>query len=434
MKIKNLTEFIDFFDQSIELQTLVSLIDNDSGDYWLVGGCLRNVLLDLPQTDIDIASSVDPTPLAMCWANKTGGRWFWLDKQRKQSRVVLPDQMIFDFNPLRAESINDDLLLRDFTINSLALKLNRPLSESSLIDPLNGVEHLRQRKLKMCATQSFKDDPLRVLKGIRHAVTLEFEFENQTWDQLCSDTHLLDKVASERIRDELVKIFTSKYFGKSLELLESSGVLKIIFGSCRPSWKCQHSAEKLTMLAEKLILPEPDLPGLQPVDDLSARQMILFVDFLKECSPANWSNILHNRLRFSRHLERIVNELAKTPDLSLLNALSNAKGTRIQALLVEKLNPFAALKMLYWGVCNDLFDYVHLKELITSFNSLENYKRIPDLLNGKQVAKSLKDVSPRQIGLYQKKIKLAEINGEISSVAEAEKWLKTKLSFDNKEG
>ena len=80
-----------------------------------------------------------------------------------------------------------------------------------------------------------------------------------------------------------------------------------------------------------------------------------------------------------------------------------------------------------------MFDFERLKELINSFNTLKFHGRIPDLLNGKKVAATLRNVSPRQIGVYQAQIKLAEINGEIFSATDAEKWLKAKLLFDNGE-
>ena len=433
MKFPNRSALRRFFDQSPELQDLLTMIDRDTDEYWLVGGCLRNFLLDLPQTDIDIASSSDPTPLAKRWAEQCGGSWFWLNKQRNQSRVVLPGQLILDFNPLRAESIKKDQTLRDFTINSFALPLDCSFPDSVLLDPLNGLNHLNQKQLKICSEQSFKDDPLRILKGIRHAVTLGFGFEVLTWEQLCTDSGLLAKVAGERIREEFTKIFASEDVGKSLSLLEESGVLQVIFGAPGEQWNCQHICEKLILLNDKLVLPVSDICGLEPVDQLSAREIILFVEFLKGYAPVNWPDILHNRLRFSRQLEHIVTELAKTPDLTLLNALSASQGTRLQALLVEKLNPFAALKMFYWGVCHNGFDFERIKDVMASFNSLKFYDRIPDLLNGKQVAAALQHVSQKQIGYYQAQIKLAEINGEIFSVDGAEKWLKTKLSFDNKE-
>lgn len=434
MKFPNVSALSDFFDQYSELQILLTLVENDPADYWLVGGCLRNFILNLPQTDIDIASSSDPTLLAKRWAAKTGGNWFWLDEQRHQSRVVIPDRLILDFNPLRAESIEKDQLLRDFTINSLALLLDESFPESLLLDPLNGVDHLEKKRLKSCSDESFSDDPLRILKGVRHAVTLDLEFENDTWKQLCSTSPLLSRIAGERIRDELKKILASKNVAKGLQLLDESGVLQVILGHPGSQWNSEHLASELTLLNNKLTqFSDFNLPGLESVEQFNAREMILFTELLKEYAPENRSDILHNRLRLSRQLERVVNALSRPSDSALLQSLAVASEPRQQALLVELLNPFAALKLLYWGVCRDKFDLERLKKLIGSFNTLKFHGRIPDLLNGKQVSAALQNVSPRQIGVYQSRIKLAEINGEIFSATDAEKWLKTKLSFDNEE-
>ncbi len=427
------TALRDFFVRYPEIDTLLALIDHDPADCWLVGGCLRNFFLELPQNDIDIACSTDPTQLAKRWAAQTGGHWFWLDKARAQSRVVLPDNLTLDFNPLRADTIEEDLKLRDFTINSFALHLDSHFYDAPLLDLFGGVDHLVKKELHVCSPQSFSDDPLRILKGIRHAVTLGFRFDEDTWQQLCNCAPQLSKIAGERIRDELMKIFASENVAEGVQLLEESGVLKIFLGQPGKQWNSQTSATHLSLLNDKLKpLSGFSLPGLEDVEHFTAREMILFAEMLNDYAPDNCSEMLHSRLRLSRQLEKILIELEKIPDLELLEALATVSAhPRRQALLVEKLNPFAALKMLYWGVCRDTFDFATFKELLNSFNQLKFHGRIPDLLDGKTVSATLDHISPRQIGVWQSKIKLAEINGEIFSTEDAEKWLKAKLPFDN---
>ncbi|PLX88776.1 MAG: hypothetical protein C0619_12055, partial [Desulfuromonas sp.] len=112
---------------------------------WLVGGALRDILLGRTVTDIDIATVGDPTSLARQWSKRQGGNWFWLDKERLQSRVMLGSgkfHFYFDFAPLRAASIDQDLHLRDFSINALALPLITPLIEQTLLDPMLGLQDL----------------------------------------------------------------------------------------------------------------------------------------------------------------------------------------------------------------------------------------------------------------------------------------------------
>jgi len=100
-EISNLTQFLD---ENSDLKSLLLQMQKSSNQFWLVGGCLRNSLLDLPQTDIDIACSGDPTLLTRTWAAGISAHWFWLDEQRQQSRVLLENGLILDFSPLRAPS------------------------------------------------------------------------------------------------------------------------------------------------------------------------------------------------------------------------------------------------------------------------------------------------------------------------------------------
>ena len=423
----------NFIDQHRELESLIALINTSSADYWLVGGCLRNFLLDLPQTDIDIACSIDPTILAKQWAAEVDGHWFWLDSNRCQSRVLLPSGLEIDFNPLKGSSIEKDLQLRDFTVNSLALLLDTSFPESQFLDPLSGVEHLKAKKLKMCSPESFSDDPLRILKGVRHAVSLGFEFESNTWRQLCGSVPLLVKIAGERIRDELWKILASDNVAKGVNILHESTILEILLGPPGHGWNLERDLDRIAELG--LILrsyAEVDFPELELAGAISVREIILFAQLIRLYSPSGLQDLLHNRLRLSRHLQRITEALQQEPAPEFFSLIEKTDSQRREALLIEQLEPFSAIKIFYWGVCSGKLDLSRFKLLIASFTALQQFGRIPDLFNGKQIAAVLEGVFTKQIGYWQSQIKLAEINGEIRTSKEAEKWLKSKLSFDNK--
>jgi len=429
-KISELRQFIQ---QNRDLEPLLSGIKASDAEFWLVGGCLRNFLLNLPQTDIDIACSADPTPLAKTWAAEVGGHWFWLDKARKQSRVMLSQGLIVDFNPLKAETIDEDLRLRDFTINSFGLLLNS-FPDAPFVDLLSGIDHLNGRQLKACSPQSLVDDPLRILKGIRHAVTLDFAFDPETWQEICTSAHLLSGIAGERVHDELSKILSSPLVGEGIKLLYESGVLEVLFGPAGRCWDVEKEADLIANLyAEMQKYPEIDSLNLETFEHYSVREIILFAQLIRVYLPADLTQLLHSRLRFSRRVQRIMKELQREPNLEFFTAVKTSDSRRRQALLVEQLEPFSSVKMLYWGVCFGRLDFSLFKELQTSFATQQQSKRIPDLLGGKRVLEVLGNVSPAQIGSWQSRVKLAEIKGEISSSADAENWLKDKLLFDNKE-
>ena len=199
---------------------------------YIVGGAIRDALLGLPINDVDIIFPDDPTELAKGFARQSGGSWFWLDKDRRQSRVVFnadensPD---FDFAPFRAPTLGQDLLDRDFTINAMALSLRTDSKGNELLDPSCGLDDLRNSVLRMVGSRAFTSDPLRIIKGIRHATVLGVEPEQET---LCSMQHEvtgLYRVADERIRQEIWGILASKNASRGLRLLSLSMVGNYLF-------------------------------------------------------------------------------------------------------------------------------------------------------------------------------------------------------------
>lgn len=427
-KISNLTQFLD---ENSDLKSLLSQMQKSSNQFWLVGGCLRNSLLNLPQTDIDIACSGDPTLLTRTWAAEISAHWFWLDEQRQQSRVLLENGLILDFSPLRAPSIIKDLQLRDFTINALALPLDQSFPDSALLDPTNGVDDLVNRQLRACSPQSFSDDPLRMLKGVRHAVTLHFTLSPQTREQIMTSADLIADIAGERIRDELGKIFAADDIVKGVELLIDTELLNSLFGRSGEHWNPQAAIVEMGRFSAIIDEAESSMPAdiaeSETTEPFSTRAIFLLAQLLNHYAPADLTNLLHQRLRLSRDLQRLIEELQLPPDLTIFSLADQIEGQRREALLVEQLQPFAEKKILYWGLCKNLLTAQRLRELQRSFTAEQKFGRIPDLLNGNFVASLLGESSGTKVGRWQKKLKLAEINGEIRTSAEAEKWVESNL-------
>jgi tRNA nucleotidyltransferase/poly(A) polymerase len=232
---------------------LLSLVTTT--DAYLVGGAIRDILTGHPVIDIDLIFPHDPTALARDFARLIGGHWFWLDQERRQSRVVANssgESLNYDFAVFRADSLEEDLLDRDFTINAMALPLSLPLSTLSLIDPCHGLADLRQNTLCMVRRAAFASDPLRIIKGVRHATVLDLEVEHQTLRSMQAEAAGLVRVARERIRQEIWKVLTDKRAARGLQLLIESGAGAQMFGdgfagsyhsllerlaSCRDQWR-----------------------------------------------------------------------------------------------------------------------------------------------------------------------------------------------------
>lgn len=132
-----------------------------------------------------------------------------------------------------AETIEEDLSRRDFTINAMALKIRDQESgirNQDIIDLFDGQADLRNRLIRAVGNprDRFQEDALRLMRAVRFATQLGFTIEPKTLDQLKENAHLIDAIASERIRDELTKILMAAEPEKGLFLLEETGLLRRI--------------------------------------------------------------------------------------------------------------------------------------------------------------------------------------------------------------
>ena len=163
-------------------------------DTWIVGGALRDELLGRPVRDVDIAVAGDPAPVARAVAESVGGPVFrlseafgaWRAIDRRRGRV-------FDVSPLQADTIEEDLARRDFTVNAMARAVaaeglaatvealaGDALPGGDLVDPLGGRADLDARVLRVLGPQAYEQDPLRPLRLARFAAELGFEPDPQT--------------------------------------------------------------------------------------------------------------------------------------------------------------------------------------------------------------------------------------------------------------
>lgn len=183
----------------------------DNQELFLVGGALRDLLLGVPVHDMDFAMSGDPSPLAKRIAKRLKVGHYVLDDERHTARVMYYDPggkpFPLDFVQFTGSSLLEDLSSRDFTINAMAVSLNDP---SSLIDPLGGQADLKQGQLHACSPQSLRNDPVRVLRGIRLAIQFDFGYAHGLEGLMIAAAPYLPATSMERQRDEFFKILEGR--------------------------------------------------------------------------------------------------------------------------------------------------------------------------------------------------------------------------------
>ena len=199
---------------------------------YIVGGWVRDVILGRDTADIDIAVRGDGPEVARSVADALGGRYVLLDEENGIGRVVLPGRKTgFDFTTIRG-SIEEDLALRDFTVNAMAIEMSQlsgGFSSVELSDPFGGQNDLRAGIIRAVADTVFSSDPARLLRGVRLAAELGFSIDEKTETLIEKHSRLIAGVAGERVHDELLRLLDVPGAGKTVSYLNKLGLLTALF-------------------------------------------------------------------------------------------------------------------------------------------------------------------------------------------------------------
>ncbi len=228
-------------------QIIASVSGEKQVESYVIGGFVRDLLLSgkgsLPK-DIDIVVVGSGIEMAER-VRKAIGKEMPLTVYNNFGTAMLKwDDTEIEFVGARKESyrrnsrkpsvengtLEDDQKRRDFTINALAISLNKD-SYGRLLDPFGGLEHLEKKLIKtpLDPGSTFSDDPLRMLRGIRFATSLGFSIESGTLEAIRQNRERITIVSQERITDELNKIMAGPEPGRGFLLMENTGILEIIF-------------------------------------------------------------------------------------------------------------------------------------------------------------------------------------------------------------
>lgn len=228
-------------------------------DAYLVGGCVRDILLGKEPKDWDIATNAKPEQIqkifftfagatadkpATVYENEFGTVGVKTGSEDPKLKIVEvttfrlegkytdkrhPDEIKF------AKTIEEDLARRDFTINAIALKIKNLKFEINLIDPFGGQNDLKKKIIRAVGepAERFNEDALRLIRAVRFASELGFDIEKTTAEAVKKESGLLEMIAKERIRDEFSKIIMADKAKSGIELLEETGLLKFILPELR---------------------------------------------------------------------------------------------------------------------------------------------------------------------------------------------------------
>ncbi len=188
---------------------------------YLVGGSVRDLLLKRTPEDYDIAVPGNPESYARKLAAIHQARAIKLGRAEKRIFRVVGRDAVYDISRIKGDSIEADLMQRDFTINALAYDTRSGI----IIDGANGRRDLAAEQIRMVSSSIFDQDPVRLLRAFRMTAQLGFSIEKRTADMIREKKHLIRLAKGERIRDEWFNILKQTPTKASLTDMADTGLL-----------------------------------------------------------------------------------------------------------------------------------------------------------------------------------------------------------------
>jgi poly(A) polymerase len=426
----------------------------ENNEVYLVGGFVRDILLDRTSKDVDIMVVGSGITLAekVCDAfpeiKKTN-----VFKSFGTAMLIYHDLQI-EFVGARKESYRkdsrkpivedgsflDDISRRDFTINSLSISLNKD-SFGSIIDVFGGISDIENKIIRtpLDPDITYSDDPLRMLRAIRFASELDFTIEEKSYYAIKRNAKRIEIISQERISDEINKILLSKTPSKGLLLLDKLELLEYIL----PELSALKGVENIEGKAHKEIflhsLQVLDKIALQS-DNLWLRWAALIHDIGKAPTKAfdkkiGWT--FHGHEYVGKKMVRTLFKRLKLPQNESMKYVQKLVGLHLRPIaLVEDSVTDSAIRRLLFEAGNDIEDLMMLcKADITSKNDLKIKKYIRNFehvrekmleieekdrvrnwqppIDGKEIMEYFGIGACREIGILKNAIKEAILEGTI---------------------
>jgi len=334
-----------------EVSHVTDTLEKAGFEAYLVGGCVRDLLMNKEPKDWDVATNAKPEQIIglfekTVYENTYGTVGVCVPVKALTTGDVpceTPEYMIIEVTPYRieakysdfrhpsevkfSEKLEDDLKRRDFTVNAMAFRniKDKPI----LTDMFEGLKDIKDKTLKAVGSpdERFQEDALRMLRAVRFACQLNFSVSYETMESIFKNASLIKKISEERIRDEFVKIIMSPNPASGIVMLQKFNLLKNIIPELEEGIGCEqlgehiydvwnHSLQALTHAANKnwpleirLVALFHDIgkPKARRVAEDSAKKKYTF--YGHEVVGARMAKKIMERLKFPKKEIELVEKL-----------------------------------------------------------------------------------------------------------------------------
>lgn len=264
-----------------EIRRFMDIFSDKGFRIYVVGGAVRNLLLGLDVINWDFTTNAKPEELKALFPDSFYNNTFGTVGIKFEGHIleVTTHRKESDYTDSRhpdtiewAETIEDDLARRDFTINAIALHFVE--DESVLVDPFNGQKDLEKKRIVTVGDpdKRFGEDALRLMRAVRLTAELGFLLDEKTRDSMRKNATLINKVSGERIRDELLRIISSSNPAEGVLFLRSTGILEQILPELDTCFTVEQKSPKrhhIYDVGTHLVMSLKHCPSSDPITRLA---------------------------------------------------------------------------------------------------------------------------------------------------------------------